>query len=62
MSAKWLRASEVLLGTEPIGPQVLLITESKPGADFELDGLLGFATTGFQRVWLDFENGLLGWN
>jgi hypothetical protein len=62
MNAKWLRASDVLLGTESIGPQAVLVAESTYGEDFELDGLLGFVTTGFQRVWLDFENGLFGWS
>lgn len=62
MNAKWLRASEVLLGTESIGPQTVLVVASPYGENFKLDGLLGFVTTRFQRVWLDFENGLFGWS
>lgn len=62
MQARWFRASEVFLGTKPIGPQVVLVAESNSDADVGLDGLLGFTMTGFQRVWLDFENGLFGWS
>jgi hypothetical protein len=32
-----------------------------PPAGLDFDGLLGFRTLGFRKVWLDFENGLFGW-
>jgi predicted aspartyl protease len=62
MRAEWFRASEVWLGTQSIGPQIMLVADGDPDPGYEFDGLLGFAKTGFQKVWLDFEHGLFGWN
>lgn len=62
MRAEWFRASEVSLGTQSIGAQIMLVADSDPNPRYEFDGLLGFAKTGFQKVWLDFEHGLFGWD
>jgi len=62
MRAEWFRASEVWLGTHSIGPQIVLVADGDPDPRYEFDGLLGLAKTGFQKVWLDFEHGLFGWN
>lgn len=62
MRAKWFRASEVSLGTQSIGPQIILVADGDPDPRYEFHGLLGLAKTGFQKVWLDFERGLFGWN
>lgn len=62
MRAEWFRASEVSLGTQSIGPQIMLVADGDPDPKYEFDGLLGLAKTGFQKVWLDFEHGLFGWN
>jgi len=62
MYAAWFRASDVSLGTQSIGSQIMLVADGDPDPRYEFDGLLGLAKTGFQRVWLDFENGLLRWD
>lgn len=62
MHAAWFRASDVSLGTRSIGSQIMLVADGDPDPRYEFDGLLGLAKTGFQRVWLDFENGLLRWD
>ena len=61
ISTRWCRASDVSLGRESLGPQLMLIADADPDPRYEFDGLLGFRTLGFQKVWLDFENGLFGW-
>jgi|SRR6516165_8402968 len=62
MRTEWLRASHVFLGKENLGPQIMLVADVEPDPRFEFDGLLGFTKTGFRRVWLDFENRVLGWD
>lgn len=61
ISTRWCRASDVSLGRQSLGPQLMLIADVDPDPRYEFDGLLGFRTPGFQKVWLDFENGLFGW-
>jgi len=61
ISTRWCRASDVSLGRQSLGPQIMLIADVDPDPRYEFDGLLGFNTLGFQKVWLDFENGLFGW-
>ena len=61
MRARWFHASQVRLGTQPIGSQIILVADGDPDPGFEFDGLLGLAKTGFQKIWFDFENGLFGW-
>jgi predicted aspartyl protease len=61
MRARWFHASQVLLGTQSIGSQRVLVADANPDPGYEFDGLLGLAKTGFQKIWFDFENGLFGW-
>lgn len=62
MHTQWCRASDVSLGKESLGPQIILIADVDPDPRYEFDGLLGFRSLGFQKVWLDFEKGLFGWD
>ena len=62
MPARWCRASEVSLGKENLGPQIMLIADVDPDPRYDFDGLLGFRNLGFRKVWLDFETGLFGWD
>jgi hypothetical protein len=39
----------------------MLIADVDPDPRPDFDGLLGFRTLGFGKVWWDFENGLFGW-
>jgi predicted aspartyl protease len=61
MRAAWYRAPDVSLGTQSIGPQTMLVADGDPDPRYKFDGLLGLAKTGFPKVWLDFENGVFGW-
>jgi predicted aspartyl protease len=61
MRAKWFHASQVRLGMQSIGSQMILVADGDAGPEYEFDGLLGLAKTGFQKIWFDFENGLFGW-
>jgi hypothetical protein len=61
MPASWYRASQMLLGAQNIGSQIMLVADGDPDPRYEFEGLLGLAKTGFQKVWLDFEKGLFGW-
>jgi predicted aspartyl protease len=61
MPARWFRASDVSLGKENLGPQIMLTADVDPDPRYDFDGLLGFRKLGFRKVWLDFENGLFGW-
>lgn len=62
MRTAWFRASQVSLGKENLGPQIMLIADVDPDPRYEFDGLLGFTRMGFRKVWLDFQNGLFGWD
>jgi predicted aspartyl protease len=62
MHTQWCRASDVSLGKESLGPQIMLIADVDPDPRYEFDGLLGFRSLGSRKVWLDFENGLFGWD
>lgn len=62
MPAQWFRASEVSLGKENLGPQLIVIGDLDPDPRYDFDGLLGFRNLGFRRVWFDFENGLFRWD
>jgi predicted aspartyl protease len=59
--AGWYRTSRVMLGENGLGPQTVLVIDGDSGFNNAFDGLLGLAQTGFHKVWLDFENGLLSW-
>jgi len=61
MRARWFHASQVRLGTQSIGSQMILVADADPDQEYEFDGLLGLAKTGFEKIWFDFENGLFGW-
>ena len=62
MRTAWVRASKLSLGKENLGPQIMLIADVESVPRYEFDGLLGFTKTGFRKVWLDFDNGLFGWD
>src|SRR6266850_280485 len=62
MPAQWFRASEVSLGKENLGPQLIVIGDLDPDPRYDFDGLLGFRNLGFRTVWFDFENGLFRWD
>jgi hypothetical protein len=62
MRTAWFRASHVSLGNEILGPKMVIIADVDPDRRFEFDGLLGFTKMGFRKVWLDFEDGLFGWD
>jgi predicted aspartyl protease len=62
MHAGWFRASEVSLGQENLGPQIMIIADVDPDPRYDFDGLLGFTKLGFRRVWFDFDHNLLGWD
>jgi predicted aspartyl protease len=62
ISTRWCRASEVWLGSQSLGPQLILITDVDPDPRYDFDGLLGFVKLGFRKVWFDFETGLFGWD
>jgi predicted aspartyl protease len=62
MHTAWFRASQVSLGKVNWGPQIMLIADVDPDRRLEFDGLLGFTKMGFRKVWLDFDNGLFGWD
>jgi predicted aspartyl protease len=61
MHAEWFRAPNVWLGTHSIGPQIMLVADGDPDPRYQFDGLLGLAKTGLQKVCLDFEKGMFGW-
>jgi len=54
-------ASSVSLGNQNLGPQTVVIADSDGPRGTDWDGLLGFASVGFQKVSFDFENETLGW-
>ncbi len=60
VSAHWFRASHVALGEVSLQEQLLLVADT---ADFngQIDGLLGLAQTGFQKVWFDFAERMMAW-
>jgi len=62
ISTRWCRASEVSLGSQSLGPQLILIADADPDPRYDFDGLLGFVKLGFRKVWFDFETGLFGWD
>jgi predicted aspartyl protease len=62
MHARWFQISQVRLGTQSIGSQVILVADGDPDPGYEFDGLLGLAKTGFQKIWFDFAHGLFGWS
>ena len=50
MSARWFRASEVSLGEENLGPQIMIVVDVDPDPHYEFDGLFGFTKLGFRKV------------
>jgi predicted aspartyl protease len=62
MSARWFRASEVSLGKENLGPQIMIVVDVDPDPHYEFDGLFGFTKLGFRKVWFDFDGDLFGWD
>jgi len=62
MHTRWVRASEVSLGKENLGPRIMLLADVEPDPWYDFDGQLGFTNLGFRKVWFDFENGMLGWD
>jgi len=62
MHTRWVRASEVSLGKENLGPRIMLLADVEPDPSYDFDGQLGFTNLGFRKVWFDFENGMLGWD
>jgi predicted aspartyl protease len=62
MHAGWLRASEVMLGKENLGPVTMVVADVDPDPRYDFDGLLGFTKLSFRKVWVDFDHNLLGWD
>jgi predicted aspartyl protease len=62
MHTGWFRASEVSLGKENLGPQIMIIADVDPDPHYEFDGLFGFTKLGFRKVWFDFDDDLFGWD
>jgi len=59
--AAWFRASHISIGNKKIKKQLLLVADDTPDFRGQIDGLLGLAQSGFQKVWLDFEAGTMAW-
>jgi predicted aspartyl protease len=59
MKAAWYQASEVSIGSESLGPRILLLADVVPDSRCKFDGLLGFVKIGFRKVWFDSDDGLL---
>jgi hypothetical protein len=62
MRTAWVRTSQSRQAMRTWGPQIMLIADGEPDPSYQFDRLLGFTKIGFRRVWLDFINGLLGWD
>jgi len=56
----WFRVG-VSLGKDSLGARNVAIADMDSDPQYDFDGLLGFASMGFQKVSFDFENGLFGW-
>ena len=61
MPTERFHASRVQVGDANLGPKDILIADVIPDPRYGFDGLLGFAQVGFQKVWFDFQHGMLAW-
>jgi predicted aspartyl protease len=61
MRTAWYQASEVSLGSQTLGPRIMLLAYAAPNPQYKFDGLLGFVKMGFRKVWFDFDDGVLAW-
>jgi predicted aspartyl protease len=58
--ATWFRAAHVSVGNGKLKEQMVLVAED-PDLAGQIDGLLGLAQTGFQKVWLNFKDNTMAW-
>lgn len=54
------RAAHVSVGNGKLKKQIVLVAEN-PDLTGQIDGLLGLAQTGFQRVWFNFKDNTMAW-